>query len=968
MKKSFRNKKLKRLLAVLLMFLLLPTDGLTAGASLASATLVEANGAQSGMVRVYLSSLNNPSTLTITVQGSYTVNGLSSQALTSGSSVTVNFNSSTGKLTLVKNGISTSMGSTFKLRRHQTDGTSGVKIAQAKSPNNLYPADVSFVVKSSGTGYKLYVILNVYIEDYLYGVLPYEMGNSAPLEALKAQAVTARTYTLRAMDTRSSSIYDVVDTTGDQVYRGTPSGYANCKAAVDATKGIVSMVNGDFTGTWYTASNGGQIEAVSNIWGSSAYSYIRVKDDPYDLANPDSRVKSFTVNASGTQSNSTLGTLLNSKAVSTFGTGATVAGVTNIVLHTPKYAEPSRLYTKIDFYVTYRRSGSISSGVLTFSIFDELESPLSMSLNSSTNELWSVTKTDTGFLVEARRYGHGTGMSQRGAMYMAQLGYTYAQILAFYFEGCERVRYTLTNTILSPVVSGKESYEVTTEETPAELEGEDEIKEETETIQATVTTVSGSLNLRAGASTTSKILKQIPKGTVISVLEKGDEWCCVTYNGMTGYVMMKYLTFMEAENTATPTPSPMPAQTPAMDADATYMYAAADGTAFYRQPRTSSTILAILSKGDAVTVLEKTDEWVYAQSGSIKGYVRMDDVTRTVSVDAEKELNIDPNGPLTAKITTKTGSALSLRKHALSNSKVLKKLVFGTVVTVLEKGVNWCLIEHEDTQGYVQTKYLTVLGGDEAQAEAKTVSDDEQQQNDNLDNKTIAVENIAEANGAEATEAPVEQTEVPSMVTEEPMQTEKIVEDTPAPMIEEVTEAVEATEQPQVTDIHEEAIEIVEAEEKPQMAEIPEETPSLIIEEVPVSIEAEDEPQATDIPAEIPEEIPEIIVEEEPVAVEVVVEEIDIEEDNAKNSANDKRDKTLKTLDTPVIVTFETSSGKLNLRAGCSKKSDVLMKIKADDEVLLLSVGQDWCEVEINGQKKGFVMTRYLVLPNEITF
>ena len=102
--------------------------------------------------------------------------------------------------------------------------------------------------------------------------------------------------------------------------------------------------------------------------------------------------------------------------------------------------------------------------------------------------------------------------------------------------------------------------------------------------------------------------------------------------------------------------------------------------------------------------------------------------------------------------------------------------------------------------------------------------------------------------------------------------------------------------------------------------------------------------------------------------VEVVIEEIDIEEDKEKNSANDKRDKTLKTLDTPVIVTFETSSGKLNLRVGCSKKSDVLMKIKADAEVLLLAVGQDWCEVEINGKMKGFVMTRYLVLPDEITF
>jgi len=949
MKNSFRNKKLRRLTAILLLISLLwPAYAQAAGASPVSAALVEANGTQSGMVRVYLSSLNNPSALTVTVQGSYTVNGLSAQALTSGSSVTIYFDSATGKLTLVKNGISTNMGSSFRLRRHQTNGTNGVKIAQAKAPGNLYPGDVSFIVKSSGTSYKLYTIVYVYIEDYLYGVLPYEMGNGAPIEALKAQAVTARTYTLRAMQTRSSSLYDVVDTTSDQVYRGTPSGYANCKAAVDATKGIVSMVNGTFSGTWYTASNGGQIEAVSNIWGSTAYSYIRVKDDPYDLANPDSRVKSFTVNASGTQSNSTLGTLLNSKAASVFGTGATVTGVSNIIPHTPKYAEPSRLYTKIDFYVTYKRNGTTGSGVLTFSVFDELETPLSMSINASANELWSVEKTGTGFRVEARRYGHGTGMSQRGAMYMGMLGYTYAQILAFYFEGCRLVRYTMTNTILSAVVSGTDSYEVTTEEEPAEAEEAEETV--SETLKATVTTVNGSLNLRAGASTLSSVLKQIPKGAEITVLERGEEWCCVTYNGTTGYVMTKYLTFTETENAATPTPTITPTPPPAADTDGAYAYVTTDNAAFYRQPLSGSTVLATLSKDTVLTVFEKTADWVYVQSGMTKGYVRMADVTLTapiVTASPSEEIEIDPNGPLMAKITTRTGSALSLRKRALSNSKVLKKLAFGAVVTVLEKGVNWCLIEHEDTQGYVQTKYLTILGGDETQAQAKTVSDDEQMRNDDLDNKTIAVEASAEANAPEIPEATAgaEEPEIP----EAPKQTE----------IPESTEAEEMI-------IHEETAAPDEA--------LPEES---------MAGTTEAAVGATDVPAEpseapreaaedavqtdaISEETPAPPADEEPAVVETIIEEQKIEDDAVEESANARRDPTLRTLDTPVPVSFQTSSGKLNLRQGCSKKSDVLLKIREDDEVLLLAVGKDWCEVQINGKEQGFVMTRYLMLPDEL--
>ena len=110
---------------------------------------------------------------------------------------------------------------------------------QSRKPGNLYPGDLEFKAVSSSGGYKLYTIAHVYIENYLYGVVPYEMGSSAPLEALKAQAVAARTYTVRMMTTRVNGLYDVVDTTGDQTYNGTPTSVSRCNTAVDQTKGIV---------------------------------------------------------------------------------------------------------------------------------------------------------------------------------------------------------------------------------------------------------------------------------------------------------------------------------------------------------------------------------------------------------------------------------------------------------------------------------------------------------------------------------------------------------------------------------------------------------------------------------------------------------------------------------------------------------------------------------------------------------
>ena len=279
----------------------------------ASAPLSTKASAMNGMVRVYLSSLGNPSRLDLTVVGNYSIS-TTGEFISSGSSLTVGFSSSTGAITLTHNGVKTNMGTSFSLRRHSASGTNGIKISQARESNNPYPGDLTFKAVSSGSGYTLYTIANIYIENYLYGVLPYEMGNSTNIEALKAQAVAARTYTVRMMQNRASGLYDVNDTTSDQVYRGTPLGNANCVAAVDATKGIVLMYGSSYITTYYSASNGGQTEIDRS---GTAYAYMKVKDDPFDYANPSSTVKKKTVYADLTSSMNPSGliSLLKTKAV-----------------------------------------------------------------------------------------------------------------------------------------------------------------------------------------------------------------------------------------------------------------------------------------------------------------------------------------------------------------------------------------------------------------------------------------------------------------------------------------------------------------------------------------------------------------------------------------------------------------------------------------------------------------------------
>ncbi len=689
----------KRLLAILLICAMIFPCATPSKADTGpvSAPLAAGN-TQNGMVRVRLSSLGDFSSLNLTVFGSYSISDAAALTLGGGASVTVKFNSASGRFTLVCNGASTDMGASFRLCRHASDGQNGIKIAQGRVPGNLYPGDFQFIARNNNGSYVPWVIAHIYMEDYLYGVVPYEMGDSSGMEALKAQAVAARTYTLRRMSGAGSSLYDVVDTTADQVYSGTPSGSAQCKAAVDATKGIAVKNGSSFTATYYTASNGGQTEAIKNAWGTQGLDYLGVKDDPYDLANPDSRKVSFTVNAYGSQSDSRVASLLDRKAAALFGTGASVTAVTNLYAHTPKYAFPSRLYTKLTFDVLYTRNGQTMTGSMTFDIFNELETPLSMSLTSGSNELWSVTQDGGRFTVTARRYGHGIGMSQRGAMYMAQLGYTYDQILGFYYTGCTRVAYTLTRSILSPLVPGQESQEQVFTEQPAPLE----TPAPDASLQAQVTTKSGSLNLRQSPNTSAKVLCTIPQYATIPIFEQGASWCKTAYNGFSGYVMTAYLTFSGQPAAYTPMPGPA-----ALYARVTTK----SGSLNLREsPSASAKVLRTIPQNETISILEKGASWCKTVYGGDTGYVMTQFLTflgssAPIVSPTPTPRPIQPTGA-SARVTTQSGS-LNLRQSPNASAKVLRTIPQNDMVSVQERGAEWSKVAYDGTAGYVMTRYLT---------------------------------------------------------------------------------------------------------------------------------------------------------------------------------------------------------------------------------------------------------------------
>ena len=638
----------------------------------------------SGTVRVYLSSIAQNTSVDLTVDGSYSIGGDTSKAVPRGAKLTVS--NSGGTLRMTMNGSTQTMGSRFKLRRHQSSGNNGVYIAQARKPQSLYPGDIEFIAK----GGNVQIVVHVYMEDYMRGVLPYEMDNSFPLEALKAQAVAARTYALKKMSAQAAT-YDVVDTTSDQVYNGTPAGNERCVQAVQETSGIVGTVNGEYMASYYTASNGGQTESVANAWGSGSYSYLQLKDDPYDLRNGASIAKSVTFYRDGTTSVSALTELLRTEAAALVGArSVNIAAITHVVPHTPKYDEPSRVYTKVDVGLELSGYGYVT---VTLDYFNQIESLCAMSINVLKNETLSVAETVGGYKLTARRFGHGVGMSQRGAQQMGKEGLTYDQILEFYYPGLQRTRYTMTRTIL-PSIDG----------TTGGV-GDEPVADAKSAI-VTLSNPLDSLNLRKEANTSSAILATMAHGTQITLLEMGSAWSRVQYGTLSGYVKNEYISVQE--DAVDEMPSDVVSR-----GTATVALADESQTLNLRAaPTVNSAVLSHLRHGQVLTVLERYERWTYVQMGTLSGYVSNDyiiyDAAGGETAVPEEEPEVPDTGSGRVAIVLPE-SGLNLRTQPSRSSAVIMTLPQGTMLSVAgEERSGMTPVSLGGLEGYVATEYVFV--------------------------------------------------------------------------------------------------------------------------------------------------------------------------------------------------------------------------------------------------------------------
>ncbi len=252
------------------------------------------------------------------------------------------------------------------------------------------------------------LVVNVLgIEKYLSSVVGSEMPTKWPIEALKAQAIASRTYALKQ---KGNNLFDIDSTQKNQVYNGLESSTYKTIRAVKNTRSLVLTHNNKLINALFHSSSGGMTENSQDVW-KNKYSYLSSVRD-FDQNNPKFKwQKTFSSNEL-TNLFPKIGGLKNIEILDITNTGR----VKNVkLIGTYGFEQMSG--------VVLRKRLGLKSNFMRFKFFEE--------------EFDNKFPTKKGLIVFGQGSGHGVGMSQWGAKYMASKGQKAEKILKYFYRGVQ---------------------------------------------------------------------------------------------------------------------------------------------------------------------------------------------------------------------------------------------------------------------------------------------------------------------------------------------------------------------------------------------------------------------------------------------------------------------------------------------------------------------------------------------------
>lgn len=388
----------------------------------------------------------------------------------------------------------------------------------------------------------LYLVNNVYMEDYIQGVVAAEMGkenkqNQAkgwPVEAQKAQAVAARTFAMNK--TRSSLVFDVYDTSKSQAYFGITDW---CKAAVQATAGNILYYEGNVLRVHYTGTNGGDTEVTANYWGEGEKGCGKesVREDVYDLmVSGKDYVEYAEIPVNYNASNKYVKSLVDNVLIPNLtasGYAVSSAAYQSLSISVPKCLDMSCTHhnrknmpadqvcnhfcsVDIVFYgVTIngtQQIGTVSTNVGEKDFY--VDRPLEFFVTGKLKYYWlkeNVTNgVVTSYTIRHARNASGTGLSQYGAKYRALEGHKYDAILDFYFPQSSIA--PLASDISRPAIQVKPS------------------------VRYDARVLGSTARVFSQKSAASAVTTTIQAGETVFVSDIGGKWAHVSCGGASGYI------------------------------------------------------------------------------------------------------------------------------------------------------------------------------------------------------------------------------------------------------------------------------------------------------------------------------------------------------------------------------------------------------------------------------------------------
>ena len=291
------------------------------------------------------------------------------------------------------------------------------------------------------------LVQKIEFDDYLAGVLPYEIGPNSPLEALKAQAVIARTWGIFNSNRFNMDKYHLCISTQCQVYKPSEISYKNVQKAIDETSNLILTHENQPINAFYHGSNGGVSATAGESWQIQDYSYFNSIIDGSKSLN-----KIFKLPITN---ESYLNNFLDFDKEQFYGSNHSLfrwnKKISSLEIK-EKLIQNNLININDDVLdvnsIERGSSGRVTKLEIQMDKFNKsivlVKDDIRRVLNFIPSNLFTINKlSDDLWLLRGGGFGHGVGLSQSGAIEMAKLGFSYEQILNHYYRNAKLKKFEI---------------------------------------------------------------------------------------------------------------------------------------------------------------------------------------------------------------------------------------------------------------------------------------------------------------------------------------------------------------------------------------------------------------------------------------------------------------------------------------------------------------------------------------------